>query len=450
MPKLTQTVLTIAGSDSGGGAGIQADLKTFSAIGVHGTSVITAVTAQNTKNVYEILEMPINIIEQQFKAVFADFKINFAKSGMLYGKNVIDLLSEQVNENDFKLILDPIIFASSGTRLLKEDAEKALIENLFPKTYLITPNIIEAGKIIGKTIKTVDDMKVAAKKIEKLGPKVVLLKGGHLKNKKITDVLYNQGKFNIFTKEKIDQKMHGTGCVLSAAITAYLSLNNSVLESVTKAEKFIDLAIKYPIITDSGIYPVNPFAMLELDANRYKIIENLKLALKRLENEKKFSQLIPEVRSNIALTIPNVKSTEYIGTTEGRIMVINGFPKKIGCIHFGGKHHVPRLILSAQKYDPSIVAAMNIKYTPEIFQACEKTNLTKIKIDRNKEPKEKVEVEGQSMNWVVDEAARLNNGKIPDLICDEGSVGKEAMIRIFGNSANAVVNKAFQILKKLE
>jgi len=450
MSNITKTALTIAGSDSSGGAGIQADLKTFASIGVHGTSIITAVTAQNTKKVYNILELPEKIIDQQFTAIFNDFTINFAKSGMLYSKATIELLSKKIDDYKFKLILDPIIYAGSGSRLLKEDAEKTLTKLIFPKSYLITPNITEAGEILGQSIQNIEDMKNAAKKISEMGPEAVLLKGGHLKSEKIADFLYYNKEFTKFEKTKIQQHMHGTGCTLSAAITAYLTLNYSLIEAVTKAEYFMDFAIQYPIITNSGIYPVNPVAKLEIDAKCFKIIKNLELALNKIENNSSFSQLIPEVRSNIAMTFPNVKSTELIATTEGRITVVKKYPKKIGCIHFGGKHHIPRLIISAQKYDPTIVAAMNIKFSPEIFSACQKTSLSLIKIDRTQEPKEKVKIEGKSMNWIIDETVRLNKGKIPDLICDEGSFGKEAMIRIFGHSATDVVDKAFQILKKLE
>ncbi|NVM01764.1 MAG: bifunctional hydroxymethylpyrimidine kinase/phosphomethylpyrimidine kinase [Candidatus Helarchaeota archaeon] len=450
MLDLTKTALTIAGSDSGGGAGIQADLKTFAALGVHGTSVITAITAQDTKKVYEIFEVPLKIIEKQLIAVLNDFQINFAKTGMLYNKDTIELISKQIEEYKIKLILDPIIFAGSGSRLLKEEAEKSLIKSLFPKSLIITPNIIEAGKIIGDSIKNVDDMKEAAKKIIKLGPKAVLIKGGHLKSKKIVDILYFEDAFTSFEKNKINYQLHGTGCTLSAAITAYLTLENSLKESVVKAEDFIDFAIQYPIITKTEIFPVNPLAKLELESARFDIVENLKLAIKIIENEVRFTQLIPEVRTNIAMTIPNVKSTDYIATTEGRITVVNGYPKAIGRIHFGGIHHVPRLILSAQKFDPLITAAMNIRFSPKIFRACQKTGLSIIKIDRTKEPKDKAEIEGKSMSWIIEEAAKLNDGKIPDLIADEGALGKEAMIRLFGHSAIEVVDKAFQILKYLE
>ena len=229
-----------------------------------------------------------------------------------------------------------------------------------------------------------------------------------------------------------------------------MTLENSLKESVVKAEDFIDFAIQYPIITKTEIFPVNPLAKLELESARFDIVENLKLAIKIIENEVRFTQLIPEVRTNIAMTIPNVKSTDYIATTEGRITVVNGYPKAIGRIHFGGIHHVPRLILSAQKFDPLITAAMNIRFSPKIFRACQKTGLSIIKIDRTKEPKDKAEIEGKSMSWIIEEAAKLNDGKIPDLIADEGALGKEAMIRLFGHSATEVVDKAFQILKYLE
>lgn len=449
MQNPTKTALTIAGSDSCGGAGIQADLKTFAAIGIHGTSVITAITAQNTRKIYDIMEIPLQMINQQFSAIFNDFQISFAKTGMLYSKNVIELVSKKIEEYKFNLILDPVIFAGSGSRLLKEDAENALIKSLFPKTHVVTPNIIEAGKITSQKIQNIEDMKDSAIKIKELGPKAVLIKGGHLKSEKIADILYFEDEFTSFEKNKIKNQMHGTGCTLSAAITAYLTLDNSIQEAVAKAEDFIDLAIQNPIITNSGIFPVNPLAKLELEAARFVVIENIKSALKKIEKQKKFSQLIPEVRSNIAMAILNPKSVDYIASVEGRITIIDGYPEPVGNIHFGGVHHLPRLLISAKQYEPSINAVMNIRYSPEIFRACKNTNLSIIKIDREQEPIEKVELEGKSMSWIIEETAKLTGGKIPDLICDEGTKGKEAMIRIFGISAIEVVNKALQILKNL-
>ncbi|MDR1725769.1 MAG: bifunctional hydroxymethylpyrimidine kinase/phosphomethylpyrimidine kinase [Bacteroidales bacterium] len=242
--------LTIAGSDSGGGAGIQADLKTFSALGVFGCSAITAVTAQNTLGVRDIQAINPNIVSSQIDAVMEDFDIKAIKTGMLFSTENVFAIKEcflkykQLNRN-FKFVLDPVMIATSGSKLILSDTAKAICEHLFPFADIITPNIDEAETFLNAKISNVEDMKSAAQKLKiKYNIKSVLIKGGHLQGKDITDVLFSDNGFSFFKSDKIDtHNTHGTGCTLSSAITAFLAKGQSMETAVGNAKTYITQAI---------------------------------------------------------------------------------------------------------------------------------------------------------------------------------------------------------------
>jgi len=238
--------LTIAGSDSGGGAGIQADLKTFQVFNVFGMSVITSVTAQNTLGVKAIYDLPKEIVATQIDAVLEDIGADAVKTGMLSNREIIDVVAEKIKQFKIeKLVIDPVMVSKSGTRLLKEDAEKELINKIISLAFLVTPNIFEIEIISGMKINNLEDAKRAEKIIYNQGAKNVLIKGGHLEGEKAIDILFDGRDFYTFESEKINTKnTHGTGCTLSSAITAELAKGKGIVEAVKIAKEFIILAIK--------------------------------------------------------------------------------------------------------------------------------------------------------------------------------------------------------------
>lgn len=245
-----RVALTIAGSDSGGGAGIQIDLKTFNRIGVFGASVITSLTAQNTLGVQGIYDVSPDFVVKQLESVFSDLNIHYSKTGMLSNEQIVSAVSEYLKkvleEGKLKgLVIDPVMRAKGGDPLLKQDAVEALIKKLLPLALVVTPNIPEAELLSGMQIKTLSDMKKSAIEIHKMGPKYVIVKGGHLKGDYAVDVVYD-GKEFVTMKSKKHYKgdVHGTGCSFSASITAYLTKGEKPLEAIRKAKRFISLAIK--------------------------------------------------------------------------------------------------------------------------------------------------------------------------------------------------------------
>jgi hydroxymethylpyrimidine/phosphomethylpyrimidine kinase len=238
-----KTALTIAGSDPTGGAGLQADLKVFRAFEVHGLSIISAITAQNTEGVHYISQVEKDFIKNQIDTLLTDIKPDATKLGMLYSRGAVEIVAEVLKEYSLSnLVIDPVTVSSSGTSLVDNGTIETLREKLFPLSKVITPNIYEAYIFTGITVIDRKDMEDAARALKEMGPEVVVITGGHLDE--IAMDLYYDGNFHIIEGAKIKGEYHGTGCTFSAAVTALLALNNTPLESVKKAKEFVRNAIK--------------------------------------------------------------------------------------------------------------------------------------------------------------------------------------------------------------
>ncbi|MFW9873661.1 MAG: bifunctional hydroxymethylpyrimidine kinase/phosphomethylpyrimidine kinase [Candidatus Thorarchaeota archaeon] len=248
-------VLTIAGSDSGGGAGIQADLKTFSALGVYGMSAITALTAQNTLGVQEIYEIDSNFIGKQIDSVMSDIGADAWKTGMLSNTEIIEIVADRARKyNVESLIIDPVMIAKSGDPLLKPEANNTLILELIPLAYVLTPNHYEAQEISNVDIKSIEDARDAAKQIYNLGSKNVVIKGGHLPDPdNAIDLLYDGNKFIEFYSPRIETRnTHGTGCTFASAIAAELAKGKKIKNAVHKAKAYLTAAIQKAKNLDIG------------------------------------------------------------------------------------------------------------------------------------------------------------------------------------------------------
>ena len=253
-----KTALTVAGSDSGGGAGIQADLKTFAAIGVHGTSAITAVTAQNTQGVSGIFDLPPSFVEAQFDAIAVDIGVDAMKTGMLFSAEIIAaVVGKIVQYGISQVVVDPVMVATSGDLLLREDAIEAVKRTLLPVALVVTPNRREAEVLAGMEIQSEDDVLEASRRIHALGPRYVLIKGGHATGDAV-DYLFDGHEIRGFLAPRIEtENTHGTGCTLSAAIAAYLALGRGVVEAVSGAKEYVTEALRHAYSLGKGHGPVN-------------------------------------------------------------------------------------------------------------------------------------------------------------------------------------------------
>lgn len=259
-------VLTIAGSDSGGGAGVQADLKTFSALGCYGLSVLTALTAQNTQEILSVYPVSAEFVGEQLDAVLTDIGAESIKIGMLQDISIIKMISTKLqNYDEVPIILDPVMISTSGSTLLHRNAIEDLKKLLFPLTTLLTPNLPEASRLLGRKVEVREQMEEAACEILAMGPKAVLLKGGHLEKGKAWDCLAVDSQIHwVEGVEVKTRNTHGTGCTYSSAIAAYLAKGHHLLEAVTLAKQYLTFAIEAGVhlSVGKGNGPVHHFYRL--------------------------------------------------------------------------------------------------------------------------------------------------------------------------------------------
>jgi len=446
-----RVAITIAGSDSGGGAGVEADLKTFAALGVHGAVAITSVTAQNTYQVTAIHDLPPEMVYEQIRVVAEDMGIDAGKTGMLSNAGIVRAVARAVRDFGFPLVVDPVMVAKSGARLLREDAEEALARELIPLAKVVTPNAPEAERLAGVRVEDVEGAKLAAKRIvEELGCEAAVVKGGHLPGSRVVDVLYWRGEYRLFEGPRIEGGCtHGTGCAFSAAIAAWLARGAPVDEAVRRAKEFVTTAVRYGLRVGRGHCPVNPTAWLEERALRYEVLRRVEEAVELLVSHgREVLRVVPEVGMNVAMALPPpyAAGVEDVAAVLGRIVRFGNGVRPVGPVRFGASSHLARLILEAMRLDPGVRAAVNARFDEGLVRRAEALGYAVAYVDRAKEPEEVRRVEGGTMPWIVREAYRAV-GRVPDVIYDRGDVGKEAMVRILAGDAVEAVEKLLRLLE---
>ena len=439
----TPVVLTIAGTDSGGGAGASADLKTFASIGVHGTCAITSVTSQNTTGVISAYNLPSQVVKDQIDAVCTDMDVRWAKSGMLASPEIVSTVAEYIKKYDLSLVADPVMAAEAGGDLLTTDALSVMRDELLPLCAVVTPNTYEASAISDITIEDRDDAKRAAKAIADMGVPTVIVTGGHLD---ASDVVYESKNdtFTVISGEFIEGGTHGSGCTYSAALTAYLAQGHSVVDSARYAKRFVEHAIRESVPIGTGVAPVNQVAHIRKNAARYEVLDETGRAVEVLTGCESFAKLIPEVACNIAMAIPDACDVQDVAAVSGRIAKLKGKAVNVGCVEFGASSHVARIILAAMQFNKNIRASVNIKYSMDVLEVCKKLDLTISSFDRADEPEKT-----STMDWGVTHAIK-EYGSVPDIISDAGGIGKEPMIRVLGSGALDVAKTAVRIAKELD
>lgn len=439
-------ILTIAGSDSGGGAGIQADLKAITVLGGYGMSVITALTAQNTVGVQGVHSVPIPFIEQQLESVLSDIGTDAAKTGMLANPEIVRVVATGLKKYHVQpLVVDPVMIATSGDSLLSEDAVETLKQELFPLAYMVTPNLSEATRLCGFKVTNIEEMEESARQIHALGPRNVLIKGGHMEGE-IVDLLFDGQSIETFKTSRIDrQTTHGTGCALSAALATFLAQGLSISNAVGKAKQFITRAISMGLEIGSGQGPTNPYAHILILEERERVLESLGKSLDLLK-EHPLGNLIPEVRSNFVYALPGAQGYQEVAGVPGRITQVGDQILVSREPAFGATRHIARVVLAAMQYDPGFRSVMNIRHSTAILDACKKLGFSMASFDRHDETTEVKEHEGSSLEWGTHQALK-GLDTMPDLVFDDGDVGKEPMIRVLGKNPREVVEKVVRIGK---
>ena len=444
---MTRAALSIAGSDSGAGAGIQADLKTFSALGVYGCTAITALTAQNTKKVAEIHEVPARIVEAQVKSVMADLRPFAIKIGMVYSEEVIGAVARSLRSAKVPIVLDPILAAGTGAKLLKDDALDPFVSELIPLATLVTPNRMEAEKLSGVKIRSEGDGVEAAKRLKTLGAKNVIVKGGHFGKETVTDILLssNNNKVTEITNPRIDiEESHGSGCNFSAAVTAYLARGFALEEACRMANEYVHDAIKSAITVGKGLPVTNPLSAIYRDAVRHRVLYDLQAAVDRLVSLEGFYRLIPETQTNFAYALPDAASHAEVAAVRGRIVKAGNAAVQVSRVEFGASRHMASAVLAYMSVSPSTRAVINVRLDRDILAACK--SLFKVSsYDRSKEPRDVKRKEGSTISWGTRAALFQNPGA--EVIYHEGDVGKEPMMTVFGRNPAEVASKIEHVLK---
>jgi hydroxymethylpyrimidine kinase / phosphomethylpyrimidine kinase / thiamine-phosphate diphosphorylase len=426
--------LTIAGSDSISGAGIQADIKAMASMGVHAASVVTCITSQNTRSVSAILPLPLVHILSQLEAVLGDADVKAVKTGMLYSEEIANAVAGRLSSEGIPLVVDPVMAAGVGDSLQAKSLLRGIKKNIIPLATLVTPNRIEAEALVGRKINNMAEAKRACRSIKKLGAKGVLLKGGHFEDDQVIDLLYVDDKFEKISAPRIQVKPHGSGCTLSSYITGYLALGTELRDAVVSARsRLIDaLQAHYPV--GGGLEVLDPLATLNREAARYITLVELEEAVRRLI-PRLTREMIPEVGMNFVYALPHARYHEDVCGLEGRIVGIRGGVSRTGCLAFGGSRHVARIVLTAMRYDAGKRSALNLRYSEDNLKKLKCSGLRVGSFDRDKEPKQV-----KTMEWGTASAIK-SLGFVPDVIYDRGGKGKEPMIRIIGDCPSNVLDK---------
>jgi hydroxymethylpyrimidine/phosphomethylpyrimidine kinase len=437
-------VLTVAGSDSGGGAGIQADIKTITVLGGFGMSAITALTAQNTLEVQAVHPVPPDFVLRQIETVATDLPVHAAKTGMLANREIVEAAAKGIERFQIpNLVVDPVFVSKGGHRLLAEDAVESLKRLLFPLAALITPNLHEAQLLSGADVGSDEGLREAAGRLHRMGPKAVLIKGGHGEGREAEDLLFDGSGFRKYAAPRFDTPhTHGTGCTLSAAIATFLAKGLGLAEAVEEAKRFITEAIRLALPLGSGHGPTYHYGAGMRDVERFRVLDALSRAAKRIGESPSLVRLAPEVQSNMGYALPRATTADEVAAFPGRIVRFRERLQTVRPPAFGTSRHIASVVLAAMQHYPWLRCAMNVSFSETLLARAKGQGLAAAGFDRGREPKEVKEREGSTLEWGTGEAIR-EASEIPDLIFDRGEVGKEAMVRILGRDPDDVLRKLF-------
>ncbi|WP_324756468.1 bifunctional hydroxymethylpyrimidine kinase/phosphomethylpyrimidine kinase [Haloarcula montana] len=447
-PVTPPVVLTIAGSDSGGGAGIQADLKTIEAGGGFGTSAITSVTAQNTIGVQGQHLLPIEEIEAQIESVRSDFDLGAVKTGMLATSEVVDLVVEHAPELP-NLVVDPVMVAASGDRLLDEDAEDAY-ERLFAEATLVTPNADEAEVLTGREVGDPEAAERAGRDIVEMGADAALVKGGHITGEEVVDTLVTApgegAGVTSFRHDRIETAAtHGSGCTLSSAIATRLAHGDDLSGAVSGGIDLLARAVRYHHDIGEGPGAVHHMVELRNEASRTETVE----AVERIVSacvDRDVSPLVPEVGMTVAGATAYAETPDDAAAVEGRITRTRDGVRPNRGVRYGVSGTVGRFLLAAREHDPAVRFAVNCRLNDDVQAALEELAGSVSAYDRADRP---ADAETPATTWGVGQAFEAS-AETPVAVVDNGEVGVEASATLLAADADTLVGHIETILDAVD
>ncbi|WP_148882320.1 bifunctional hydroxymethylpyrimidine kinase/phosphomethylpyrimidine kinase [Thermococcus aciditolerans] len=419
-------VLIIAGLDTGGGAGLKADIETVSALEEHPLPVLTSVTYQNPGKVSGYFSLPPEAVRREIRAVRGSFEIGAVKIGMLGSGEIAKVVAKETE--GLTRVFDPVMASSTGERLIDDiESLKVLVEGS-----IVTPNVPEAEALSGLKIHSLEDMKESARFIaQTLKAEAVIVKGGHLN---LTDLLYWRGEFFEFPGERVGGFTHGTGCAFSSALAAFLAKEFELPEAVKNAKSFVEGAIGF---SKAEAKAVNPLWKLQRDTYRWRAREELEKAIEELVKlGERLNPHVPEVRTNFALATPFGE----VFAVKGRIVRYGKTVKPVGPVELNASDHLKRALLKMREFYPEVRAVLNLRYSEGLIARAKKLGLAVSFYDMREEPEEVKRAKRGTMEWGIETAVRRAE-KRPDVIYHLGDWGKEPMALIFGRDAQEVVER---------
>ena len=430
-------LLSIGGSDPSSGAGIQSDIKTFSSFNVHGLTVITAITSQNTSNFGIVEAVSQKILKNQLESIISDFKINGIKIGMVYNSPIIKEINYQLKKLKIPIVVDPVIKSTTGGMLIEKSSIQDFQKYIIPLATVITPNKFEAEILSKCKINSKNTIEKVAKKIQKMGAKNVIITGIETKKKKISDFVLEGDKEYFISGDKISKINHGSGCNYSAALILALVKNKRIKESIKFAKDFTENSIKNAKKIGKGIAITDIQGQDSINVKLSEGINNF-IQIKNIYKN------IPECQTNFVFSKKNPKSTKDILGISGRIVKSGKEVVVAGDLMYGGSKHVATALLIMNKKYPKICSAINLKYKSATISKVKKSKMIVSSYDRNQEP-ENVKTKDSTIKWGIKHAIK-NSKTTPDVIYHKGDFGKEPMIIVFGENPDNVLRKIIKIV----
>ena len=423
------------------------DAEAFRALGFHPACVVAAITVQDTERVWRVMGVDPGLMKEQAEAVFKDLDVAAVKVGVLWSRENVEATAKLLQSRlDLPRVVDPVLRAKRGERLIEEEALDTLIKKLLPVASVATPNAEEASELTGVEVRSEEGVEEALRALNKMGVEAPVVKGW-VRSGVAVDAVLLKGRVHFLEAEALGE-VRGSGCAFSAALAAYLARGLSVLDALREARRFTRKVLRAAPRVGGGFPVADPATWLSLAEEKLRTLEEARRGVSLLEKHPELAQLMPEVRMNLAVAPMSAEEPGDVVGVEGRITVVGGSLRASGHPWFGASSHLARLLLAVRRRLPAIKAALNIKYSPEVLEACRRAGLKLARFDRREEPREVKEVEGASMEWGVERALRSVEGEV-DAIYDEGAEGKEAMIRLLGRDVEEVVEKAVKVVEQL-
>ena len=435
-------ILTIAGFDPSNGAGITKDLDVFSSLGIHGMSVPTCIVVQGPKGVQDVYPTPYVQFFEMLDNVGKGSLVDGVKIGVLWNETYIERIRSYLDnfaEGNPEVVVDPVMMSKNGKELLTEKGLKSLIELVFPVADVVTPNIPEASFITSREIKNLEDVKLCAKEILNMGPKTVIVKGGHLSGEPV-DLFFDGKEFITWKKRRLNREVHGTGCTFSSLITAFLINGYDKREAFLASEKAMEKVLAHSFRIDAdGYFYASSNIIDSRYSDRWSVLHAMKEAGEAL-TRLNIKEFVPAVQMNMGFAIRDAKGIEDVAAFPGRIGVYNGKIIIKGEPDFGASSHVARLILTCMKYYPHIRSCVSIRYERAIIEKAREATMKILFFDRKYEPEKVKEAEGKSLDFLTDEVLKAEH-VLPDIIYDSGDIGKEPIIRLFARDPLELIKK---------